>query len=66
MPEGAPLVKVAATQGYGARVILHGATFEDAYVHARALGEGAGSAGLAALLHPGLLNLVGKNVVLLL
>jgi threonine dehydratase len=37
MPEQAPLVKVTATQGYGARVILHGATFEDAYVHARAL-----------------------------
>ena len=37
MPEQAPLVKVMATQGYGARVILHGATFEDAYVHARAL-----------------------------
>ncbi len=37
MPAQAPLVKVMATQGYGARVILHGATFEDAYIHARAL-----------------------------
>jgi len=43
MPEGAPLVKVAATQGYGARVILHGATFEDAFLHARALQEEAGA-----------------------
>jgi len=30
MPEQAPLVKVMATQGYGARVVLHGATFEEA------------------------------------
>lgn len=37
MPEQAPLVKVMATQGYGASVILHGATFEDAYIHARTL-----------------------------
>jgi threonine dehydratase len=37
MPEQAPLVKVTATQGYGASVILHGTTFENAYVHARAL-----------------------------
>ena len=34
MPELAPLVKVMATQGYGARVVLHGATFDDAFAHA--------------------------------
>ncbi len=43
MPEQAPLVKVTATQGYGARVILHGATFEDAYVYARSLQEETGA-----------------------
>src|SRR5579859_3958518 len=43
MPEQAPLVKVTATQGYGARVILHGATFDDAYVHACALQEETGA-----------------------
>lgn len=43
MPEQAPLVKVTATQGYGARVILHGATFEEAYIHARALQAEAGA-----------------------
>ncbi len=43
MPEQAPLVKVTATQGYGARVILHGATFEDAYIHARVLQEETGA-----------------------
>lgn len=43
MPEQAPLVKVTATQGYGARVILHGATFEDAYMHARTLQADTGA-----------------------
>jgi len=37
MPEQAALVKVMATQGYGARVVLHGATFDDAAAHAREL-----------------------------
>lgn len=31
MPENAPLAKVTATQGYGAQVVLHGATYDDAY-----------------------------------
>ena len=35
MPENAPLAKVMATQGYGAQVVLHGATYDDAYAHAR-------------------------------
>ncbi|MBO0781004.1 MAG: threonine ammonia-lyase [Ktedonobacteraceae bacterium] len=43
MPEQAPLVKVMATQGYGSRVILHGATFEDAYAHARELQAATGA-----------------------
>nr|WP_111323824.1 threonine ammonia-lyase [Thermosporothrix hazakensis] len=34
MPEQAPLVKVMATRGYGAKVILHGATFKDAHEYA--------------------------------
>jgi threonine dehydratase len=37
MPEQAPLVKVMATQGYGARVVLHGSTFDDALAYAREL-----------------------------
>jgi threonine dehydratase len=37
MPEHAPIVKVMATQGYGAKVILHGPTFGDAYAYAREL-----------------------------
>ncbi len=31
MPENAPLAKVMATQGYGAQVVLHGATYNDAF-----------------------------------
>lgn len=31
MPEGAPLTKVAATKNYGAEVVLHGQTYDDAY-----------------------------------
>lgn len=31
MPESAPLAKVMATQGYGANVVLHGTTYDDAY-----------------------------------
>jgi threonine dehydratase len=43
MPEQAPLVKVSATQGYGARVVLHGATFDEAAVHARKMQEESGA-----------------------
>ncbi|NMA00928.1 MAG: threonine ammonia-lyase [Clostridia bacterium] len=31
MPEGAPISKLIATQGYGAKVILHGNVYDDAY-----------------------------------
>lgn len=31
MPEGAPISKVDATQGYGAEVVLHGLTYDDAF-----------------------------------
>jgi threonine dehydratase len=33
MPETAPLAKVTATQSYGANVVLHGFTYDDAYQH---------------------------------
>lgn len=35
MPEGAPMVKAAATNDYGAEVILHGIVYDDAYAKAR-------------------------------
>jgi threonine dehydratase len=43
MPTNAPLAKVTATQGYGARVVLHGATYNDAYAHACELQQETGT-----------------------
>ncbi|MDN5841933.1 MAG: threonine ammonia-lyase [Alcaligenaceae bacterium] len=39
MPSFTPAVKVAGTQNFGARVILHGSTLEAAYEHAHSLAE---------------------------
>ncbi|HZH04391.1 MAG TPA: threonine ammonia-lyase [Myxococcaceae bacterium] len=37
MPERTPLIKVSATRGYGAEVVLHGNSFDDAYGEATRL-----------------------------
>lgn len=42
MPEFAPLTKIVATRGYGAEVILQGATFDEAASHAKHLAETRG------------------------
>jgi len=42
MPETAPLVKVMATQGYGAEVIQYGRVYDDSYKRARELEESEG------------------------
>ncbi len=34
MPESASLAKISATQGYGARVVLHGSNYDEAYAYA--------------------------------
>ena len=39
MPEGTPINKILATKHYGADVVLHGNSFEDAYVYAKQLTE---------------------------
>jgi threonine dehydratase len=39
MPETTPLIKITRTRALGARVVLHGETFEEAGRHARALRE---------------------------
>ncbi len=44
MPEGAPLAKVMATQSYGATVVLHGMTYDDAYQHCLELQKQSGAA----------------------
>lgn len=42
MPEGASLAKIAATQRYGARVVLAGNAYDDAYAHALELSREQG------------------------
>lgn len=48
MPKAAPIVKVQATEGYGAKVVLFGDCYDDAYQHAREICERDG----ATFLHP--------------
>ncbi len=43
MPLHTPIAKAAATEGYGARVILHGETFDDALARARELEASTGA-----------------------
>src|SRR5216684_4344895 len=43
MPETAPLAKITATQGYGANVVLHGFTYDDAYQHCLDLQKQSGA-----------------------
>jgi threonine dehydratase len=43
MPESAPLTKVTATQNYGAKVVLYGATYDDAYQHCCDLQQASGA-----------------------
>jgi threonine dehydratase len=42
MPAATPTIKVTQTEGHGARVILHGAMFDDAYARARELEQECG------------------------
>src|SRR5260370_22242089 len=43
MPENAPLAKVTATQSYDAKVVLYGATYDDAYHHCCELQRASGA-----------------------
>lgn len=52
MPENAPLAKVTATQGYGAQVVLHGATYDDAYQHCCELQQQSGATFIPAFDDP--------------
>jgi threonine dehydratase len=42
MPKTAALSKIQATTGYGAKIVLHGTSYREAYDHATALGEERG------------------------
>lgn len=48
MPEPTPMVKVNATRGFGAEVILHGANYDEAYAEARRRCDADGS----TFIHP--------------
>ena len=48
MPEAAPIAKVQATEGYGARVVLAGSCYDDAYAEACRICDEEG----AKFLHP--------------
>ncbi len=48
MPKAAPIAKVQATEGYGAKVVLHGSCYDDAYNKALEICENEG----ATFLHP--------------
>ncbi|HIR86159.1 MAG TPA: threonine ammonia-lyase [Candidatus Limivicinus faecipullorum] len=48
MPESAPIAKVQATEGYGAKVVLSGSCYDDAYTKAREICDSEG----ATFLHP--------------
>ncbi|HKI52154.1 MAG TPA: threonine/serine dehydratase, partial [Geothermobacteraceae bacterium] len=52
MPVATPLAKVLATKGYGAEIILHGNSFDDAASHARELETERGLHYVSAFDHP--------------
>jgi threonine dehydratase len=52
MPAAAPLPKVAATRSYGAEVVLHGVSVEDALARAQELAEETGSVFIHPFNHP--------------
>ncbi|MBO0832099.1 MAG: threonine ammonia-lyase [Actinobacteria bacterium] len=52
MPAAAPLPKVAATRSYGAEVVLHGASVEDALARAQELAATTGSVFIHPFDHP--------------
>jgi threonine dehydratase len=52
MPVGAPLPKIAATRSYGADVVLHGVSVEDALIRARQLAQETGSIFIHPFEHP--------------
>jgi threonine dehydratase len=52
MPERAPLPKVEATRSYGAEIVLHGSTVEEALIRAKELADACGSVFIHPFEHP--------------
>lgn len=66
MPEGAPLVKVESTRGYGAEVVLWGHDFDEAYQHALRLQQQSGAVFVHAFDDPAVMagqGTVGLEIV---
>jgi threonine dehydratase len=63
MPLGAPLAKVAAVQGYGAKVVLAGPTYDDSHLHAEMLAREQGAVYVHAFNDPEVI--AGQGVVAL-
>jgi len=61
MPEGAPLPKIEATKQYGAEVVLHGSTVEQALGRANELAAERGSIFIHPFDHPDIL--IGQGTV---
>ncbi|MBI4391934.1 MAG: threonine ammonia-lyase [candidate division NC10 bacterium] len=61
MPRHAPMAKVMATEGYGARVLLHGESYDEAAERAKALAAEAGATYIHAFDHPDVI--VGQGTV---
>jgi threonine dehydratase len=52
MPTGAPLAKLTATQGYGATIVLHGDTYNDAHEYSCELARKSGATYIEAFNDP--------------
>ncbi|WP_027340808.1 threonine ammonia-lyase [Halonatronum saccharophilum] len=52
MPKGAPIAKVKATQGYGAKVILSGTTYDDAHTKEKEYAQRTGATIIPAFNDP--------------
>jgi len=66
MPEGAPIAKLLATRGYGARVVLKGQSYDEAYVAAESLQKEINAAFIHAFNDPAVIagqGTVGLEVI---
>jgi len=66
MPRHAPMAKVMATEGYGARVLLQGETYDEAAERAKALAAETGATYIHAFDHPDVIagqGTVGLEIV---
>ncbi len=61
MPVNSPLIKIMATQSYGAEVILHGQVYDEAYTYARELEQKEGYTFVPAFQDP--LIIAGQGTV---